>query len=686
MRFATKIFVGGLAASMLLGGSRLRAQAVGAPPMPPKAKTVEVSPATATAHVGERLKFTAVAKDAKGNVLDAKPSIWFAAPFDVAGADADGTVLFREPGIVTVGAVIAGKPGFAEVTVVTPEAASVNVAPFSESVSVGATAVLSATARSKNGDPRSDVPIEWTSKTPAIAKVDSSGAITGMAPGTATIVATADHQTAEARVKVVADTVHSLSIGPQAGRAKTGDVVRFTAKADDAKGAAVKDLATSWTVNGPRATIYPDGAFVAELPGTYQVAATIGRHTAVTSMEVVPRSAQRDLQYVAHIPIKDADGKVLQTAEEWIIGNHLYVATISDRLFTFDISDPAHPKPLDSLKVDTRLINDVSTTADEKTGVLTREGASNRRNGIVLFDSSDPAHLKQISDFTETVTGGVHSAYINTHYVYITDDANGSLHIIDIEDPAHPKEVAQWQTEKTQEQTIASPLGEGMISVGRYLHDLQVKDGLAYLAYWRDGLIILDVGAGIKGGSPEHPKLVAQYKFNHYELYGNGWLAGTHTTFRYKNYVFVGDEVFPANFDIGSKERIPVRGRLHVMDVSEIEHPREVATYEVPEGGIHNVWADNDMLFAGDYAGGGRVLDISGELRGNLYAQGREIASFWTGDLNGYRANLPFAWGAQPSNGLIYFNDINSGIWITKLGKPKFQGSTTAPPLQEGVE
>ncbi len=686
MRVAKNIFAFGIAAAALLCASVVQAQAIGAPPMPPKAKTVEVSPAKATAHVGERLKFAAVAKDDKGNVINVKPSIWFAAPFDVAGADADGTVLFREPGTVTVGAVIAGKPGFAEVTVVAPEAASVDVAPFSKALPVGATAVLNATARSANGDPRTDVPIKWTSTTPAIAKVDGSGVITGVAPGTATIVATADHQTAEAKVKVVADVIHTLSIAPQASAAKTGDVVRFTAKSDDAKGNQVKDVATTWTVNGPRATIYPDGAFVAELPGTYQVTASIGRHAAVTSIEVTPRAAQRDLEYVAHIPIKNADGKVLQTSEEWIIGNHLYVATISDRLFSFDISDPAKPKPLDSMKVDTRLINDVSTTADEKTGVLTREGASNRKNGIVLFDASDPAHLKQISDFTETVTGGVHSAYINTHYVYITDDANGSLHIIDIQDPAHPKEVAQWQTEKTQEQTIASPLGEGMITVGRYLHDLQVKDGLAYLAYWRDGLVILDVGAGIKGGSPEHPKLVAQYKFNHYELYGNGWLAGTHTTFRYKNYVFVGDEVFPASFDIDSKERIPVRGRLHVMDVSDIEHPREVAIYEVPEGGVHNVWADGDTLFAGDYAGGGRVVDISGELRGDLYAQGREIASFWTGDPDGYRTNLPFTWGAQPANGLIYFNDINSGIWITKLGKPKFQGSTIAPPLQEKVE
>ena len=123
-----------------------------------------------------------------------------------------------------------------------------------------------------------------------------------------------------------------------------------------------------------------------------------------------------------------------------------------------------------------------------------------------------------------------------------------------------------------------------------------------------------------------------QYKFNHYELYGDGWLAGTHTVFRYKNYVFVGDEVFPGYFDISTKERIPVRGILHVMDVTDIEHPREVANYEVPEGGMHNVWPDNDILYPGRLCGRRTRVDISGELRGNLYEQGREIASFFTGD------------------------------------------------------
>jgi len=61
--------------------------------------TVEITPATLDAHVGEKVKFSATAKDASGNAIDAKPSVWFAAPFDLAGADENGEVTFHGPGV-----------------------------------------------------------------------------------------------------------------------------------------------------------------------------------------------------------------------------------------------------------------------------------------------------------------------------------------------------------------------------------------------------------------------------------------------------------------------------------------------------------------------------------------------------------------------------------------------------------
>src|ERR1700689_666159 len=56
--------------------------------------SAEVTPNTLDAHVGEKVKFSAVAKDSSGAAIEAKPRIWFAATFDVAGADQNGEVSY----------------------------------------------------------------------------------------------------------------------------------------------------------------------------------------------------------------------------------------------------------------------------------------------------------------------------------------------------------------------------------------------------------------------------------------------------------------------------------------------------------------------------------------------------------------------------------------------------------------
>ncbi len=144
--------------------------------------------------------------------------------------------MFHQPGVVTVGVVIGGKPGIAHVTVVTPPVAKIDIAPMSLGLAVGSSTILSATARNSNGDPRTDVPIEWKSNTPAIAKVDASGMVTAIAPGTAKLQATAGPASADTSIRVVADTVRSLAVTPADTSAKTGDVVHFTAAAKSAKG------------------------------------------------------------------------------------------------------------------------------------------------------------------------------------------------------------------------------------------------------------------------------------------------------------------------------------------------------------------------------------------------------------------------------------------------------------------
>ena len=658
-----------LAAALLISSSTPAQQANSTASSSPATavKTVQVSVPVKEAEVGQQVQVTVVATDASGKAVNEKPSTYFAGPFDIAAVDDDGNVRLFGIGQVTVGAIVGGVPALTTFNVKPPSIKTIELNAMKTPLVVGDAVQINAVTRVLNGVPRTGVPINWTSDKPSVATVDAGGVVTGVEPGKATITATAGTATTNTTISVVKSNLRSLSITPGAKSARTGDVIYFTAKADPAK-----DFITRWSVTGSGATVDADGAFVAELPGTYIVTGTSGTMSSSASIVVTPRNMERQVEIVGRAPMKEFQG-----AEQWIIGNYAYYSTIADRFFVYDISDPANPKLTDTVKVDARLVNDISTTADGKILVISRENASNRKNGIAFYDTSDPAHPKLISDYTTTVTGGVHSAFVDGHYVYLTDDATGSMRVIDFKDVKNPKEVARWQTENPLAGMVQTKEGEQI--AGRYIHDLQIKDGLAYLAYWHDGLVILDVGAGLKGGSPERPQLVSQLRFNHHELYGDGWLAGTHSVYRYKNYVFLGDEVFPAIFNIYSPKRTPVRGILHVVDVSDINNPRKVAEYPVPEGGAHNMWVEDDVMYVGYYSGGARVVDVSGELRGDLYRQGREIARVWTGDPDGFRPNMPFTWGAQPHKGLIFFNDINSGLWIVKLGEKIDKGSTTAP-------
>ena len=80
-------------------------------------------------------------------------------------------------------------------------------------------------------------------------------------------------------------------------------------------------------------------------------------------------------------------------------------------------------------------------------------------------------------------------------------------------------------------------------------------------------------------------------------------------------------------------------------------------------------------MYVAYYNGGLRVVDVSGELMGDLYRQGREIARFLPDDPQGFSPNAPMVWGPQPYKGLIFFSDWNSGLWAVRLGEERRSAS-----------
>ena len=521
----------------------------------------------------------------------------------------------------------------------------------------GTTIRFGARALTAEGSERTRVDVRWVSRNPDIASVSPEGFVRGHRPGRATLQVSAEGVEVAHVVEVRENPVRSIELTPARGSVRTGDVVPFRATPRTEDGRAVEDIALTYSVSGDGlradlgASVYEDGAFVAERPGSYQVVASAGRVASNATVEARERGVREEavrvgLGLVSHTP----------TSDLWVFRgrdgrDYAYIGTHAggQKMFAWDVTEPGNPVLTDSVVVDARVVNDVKVNADASLAVITREGASDRRNGIVLLDLADPAHPTVLTTYTEGLTGGVHNTFIVGDLVYAVHNGTLDVHIIDISDPESPREVGRW----------------GIDRPGKYLHDIWVVDGIGYASYWDDGVWILDVGDGRWGGTPTQPVVISSYEYPE---------GHTHVAFPYRNsdghtYLFVGDEIFGCDECVsraGPHEDGP-RGFVHVISIDDLENPVEVGRYEVPEAGVHNLWATDDRLYAAYYQGGLRVVDISGELRGDLYRQGREIAWYPTGHPDGYTPNSPMAWGPQPYRGNVFVSDLNSGLWVVRL-------------------
>lgn len=647
-----------------------------APDTPPIAGTprLEILPAQRTMRARDTLRLRARLLDGEGREIPGVTIRFFPGGGYFEGSvEPDGLVTSGSTGTlpVTVSAVLPGRRPVVEkveVRMVPGPARRIAITPEATVLAVGQRFRYAATAYDDGGDRRADAPT-WTSSAPGVVRITPQGLATAVAPGTATLVATTGSVKQAITVRVPAARIASVELTPGTAEARTGDVIRFRAVAKDARGAVIPGVRPSWSFAPGEGTIDADGAFVGYVQGSYTVSASFGGAGAEAVVTLAPRDVRRPVEVIGRLPRTR-----FTTEEVWLHpnGRYAYLGSGSggDVFYTVDISDPAKPVVTDSMVLNTRRVNDLMTTADGKWLVSTREGASDRKNGIVISSLEDPAHPKKVAEFTDGVTAGVHSAFVYTQpkfgtHVYLTNDGTGAFHIIDLNDPYHPKQVAEWRTPRPD--------------AGRSLHDVDVQDGLAYLSYWNDGLVILDVGNGIKGGSPSKPVLVSQYKYDLNDLYrqveaagGPGFIRGTHTAWRHRNYVFIADEVFPASGVQGARDAAAGRayGRLQVIDVSDMDRPKSVAWYEPEFGGVHNIWVAGDTLYMGAYNGGFRAFDVSGELRGDLRAQQREMVHLNTADLNGFVKNAAMTWGVVVRDGVMYVNDMYNGLWIARM-KPK---------------
>lgn len=431
----------------------------------------------------------------------------------------------------------------------------------------------------------------------------------------------------------------TITSGPQA--VMQGDVHPFIAEVRDEQDALIAGAGLRWRVEpASGGLVTPDGRFVAYAPGDVRLIAASGGKSDTAALGVSARGRAGSFTVVGH-------GAVAArfTSDLWVHAGAAYTGTWGQRttgggalagntLYVWDVRDP-EPVLTDSVVVDARTVNDVKVrVADGALAVLTHEGSADFLNGITLLDLTDPFHPATIARHTDSLEGGVHNVWIEGDYVYA---AAGRLQVVDVSDPAVPRTVAY---------SDAPP---------SFLHDVYVRDGLAFLSHWNAGLVILDVGGVVAGGSPASPVEVAVLAALGGETH-NAWYWPA------AGYVFVGEE------DFGSPP-----GMLHVVDVSDVANPREVATYRVPGSGPpHNFWVDEaaGILYAAWYAGGLRAVDVSGELLGELDRQGRELGFSQyggSGACPGSSSTATCTWAPQLHDGLVFVSDMNTGLWVLRF-------------------
>jgi uncharacterized protein YjdB len=249
--------------------------------------TVTISPDTLRVLTGGQGRMGVSVRDAAGSAVRGSPVFWSVADTTVATVDQEGLVSGVRPGSVQVSASASGHSDVAQVIVQSAGAASVTVDPPAASVLVGSTTQLGATARDASGTVITDRTPLWSSGNSAVATVSQQGLVTGISPGTATIVAALDGRTGSATVTVTRVPVASVVITPAETEVRVGRTVKLVAKAYDAQGKELTGRAITWSSgNTTRATVDQNGTVTGRTIGIVTISATSEGQTGTAKVTV----------------------------------------------------------------------------------------------------------------------------------------------------------------------------------------------------------------------------------------------------------------------------------------------------------------------------------------------------------------------------------------------------------------
>lgn len=287
----------GLVTAVAVGSSVIVASSEGARTsvpitvVPVTVAKVTVSPATRALELTKALQLTASITDIRGRAIPGKVATWSSSNPNVATVSATGRVQTVALGTATITATCDGQSGTSVVTVTPINVATIAVVPATATLLAGQGLSLALQLADSLGRPLTTAgrTIAWSSATPAIATVDSTGRVVALAPGVVDVSATTNGKTGKATLTVLDVPVALVSVTPPSAQLQEGTTLQLTATPYDGSGMAIPNRTATWRSSDPTlVAVDSTGRVTARAEGTASIVATIGGTQGSASVTVTP--------------------------------------------------------------------------------------------------------------------------------------------------------------------------------------------------------------------------------------------------------------------------------------------------------------------------------------------------------------------------------------------------------------
>ena len=320
------------------------------PPVP--IASIQLSPGFDSIEIGATYTgWTVTLRDANGVEITGRPLTWSSNNLAVATIDASsGTVTGVGAGQSAITVTAGGKVAQSTIKVLLP-ILSIVATPDSFDLPLTSTRTINVSLVGPDGVALTNRLITWSSSSPNIAVVSTTGLVTAVSQGTATIVIRAGSKQANVRVRVVAEPATSVRITPnQANHVlRLTQSKQLTAECLNASQQVLTGRTITWNSSNPLvATVSNSGLVTANATGQATITATCENTTGsnvsastqfivtlvpVTSVTISPQSMSlvRGTQGQLTLTARDSAGNVLSTQGRTVnwLSDNIPVATVS---------------------------------------------------------------------------------------------------------------------------------------------------------------------------------------------------------------------------------------------------------------------------------------------------------------------------------------------------------------------